>query len=118
MSRAPRDPNASSTLGFAMEDGNAINPESKIKHALKPDSHIWAELFDGSNVTISKWMDNAFYHSKNKERMDKVRDKANAIAIREKMYWAMIASRKRVNKSLEPNKHCKISYRRCSGRDN
>ena len=33
--------------------------------------------------------------------MDKVRDKANAIAIREKMYWAMLASRKRVNKAWD-----------------
>ena len=42
-----------------------------------------------------------FIALKNKERMDKVRDKANAIAIREKMYWAMIASRKRVKKAWD-----------------
>ena len=46
-------------------------------------------------------MDDAFYHSKNKERTDKVRKKANAIAIREKMYWAMVAARKRVDKARD-----------------
>jgi hypothetical protein len=78
-----------------------VNPESKIQDALKPNSHIWAELFDGNNVAISTWMDNAFYHSKNKERTDKVRKKANAVAIREKMYWAMVAARKRVEKAQQ-----------------
>ena len=93
--------NASSVPSGMFNNKAPINPESKIRDSLKSDSHIWAELFDGNNVSISTWMDDAFYHSKNKERTDKVRKKANAIAIREKMYWAMVAARKRVDKARD-----------------
>ena len=76
-----------------------VNPETLIKHVLKPTSHIWAELYEGNKEAISTWMDEAFYHGRNSERISNIQKKAQAVFVKEQAFWAVVAARKRVTKA-------------------